>query len=48
MGSAINELIYFLEYTIKKETDPEELEELNRTLKTARKVEQQRRNLICV
>jgi len=47
MGNAITELIQFLEYSIQKEKDPTELDELYRTLVTARKVEKQRRKLIC-
>ncbi|MDC7225489.1 MAG: hypothetical protein PQJ61_01850 [Spirochaetales bacterium] len=48
MGNAITELIMFLEETIEKEKDPAELEELYRTLTTARRVEEHRRNLVCV
>ena len=47
MKNAINELISFLECSIKKTEDPEELRELQRTLTTAKKVEQHRRN-ICI
>ncbi len=47
MGDAITELITFLEYSIKKEEDPAELEELRRTLLTAKKVEEHRKKLIC-
>ena len=47
MNSAISDLIQFLETSIEKEKDPAELEELRKTLSTARKVEQQRRVLIC-
>ncbi|MBI9106804.1 MAG: hypothetical protein JEZ04_08660 [Spirochaetales bacterium] len=47
MGSAITDLINFLEYSMKKTEDPQELDELLRTLKTARKVEQHRKNLVC-
>lgn len=47
MKNAINDLIQFLEYSIQKEEDPAELKELNRTLLTAKKVEQHRRKLIC-
>ena len=47
MGNAITELISFLEYSIKKEKDPAELDELRRTLITARKVEEHRRKLAC-
>lgn len=45
MGNAISELIDFLEYSIKKEKDPEEVEELLRTLNTARKVEEHQKKL---
>jgi hypothetical protein len=47
MNNAITELINFLEKSIKKTKDPQELNELQRTLITARKVEQHRKNLIC-
>ena len=47
MNSAITDLIQFLEKSIQKEQDPAELEELRRTLITARKVEQYRRKLLC-
>lgn len=47
MGNAITELIQFLEYSIQKEKDPAELDELYRTLVTARKVEECRRKAIC-
>jgi len=46
MNNAITDLIIFLEYSIKKTKDPLELDELRRTLITARKVEQHRKNLI--
>ena len=45
MGNAISELIQFLEYSLQKEQDPEEIEELHRTLLTAKKVEEQHRKL---
>ena len=47
MNNAINDLIRFLETSIAKEQDPAELEELRKTLNTARKVEERRRTLIC-
>lgn len=47
MGNAITELIIFLEHSMKKTEDPKELDELQRTLTTARKVEQHRKNLVC-
>jgi hypothetical protein len=47
MGNAIANLIEYLEYSIQKTEDPEEREELLRTLITARKVAQHRRNLCC-
>lgn len=47
MGNAISELIQFLEYSIQKEKDPAEIEELRRTLITARKVEAQQQSLCC-
>ena len=47
MNNAITDLIQFLEYSIEKEKDPAELEELHKTLVTAKKVEQHRRSLAC-
>ena len=47
MNNAITDLISFLEYSIKKTKDPLELDELQRTLITARKVKEHRKNLIC-
>lgn len=47
MNNAIINLINFLEYSIQKETDPAELEELHKTLIIAIKVEHHRRKLIC-
>ena len=43
MRSAISELIIFLENSMIKEKDPAELEELRRTLSTARKLADRRK-----
>ena len=48
MRNAISELIIYLENSIQKTQDPEELKELHRTLMTAKKVEQHRRKLCLV
>ncbi len=47
MNNAITDLIKFLEIRIQKEKDPEEIEELHRTLITAKKVEKYRNKMIC-